>query len=101
MVRAGQADGHSRRDSKDPKAAKGTNKVVVRDPNAPPLWARFYNIETNAPVFADRDGIPKATLAEIGDERRNGYAWYGNWPQKLLERNTQMEKGVNGEVILR
>lgn len=70
---------------KDPKAAKGSNKVVVPDPQAPPLWARFYNIETNAPVFADRDGIPKATLAEIGDERRNGYAWYGNWPQKLLE----------------
>ncbi len=70
---------------KDPKAAKGTNKVVVRDPQAPPLWARFYDIETNAPVFADRDGIPKATLAEIGDERRNGYAWYCNWPQKLLE----------------
>ena len=42
-------------------------------------------IGTNKPIFADRDGVPKPALAEIGYERRNGYAWYGTWPQKLLE----------------
>lgn len=52
-----------------------------------PEWTA--NIETNAPVFVDRDGVPKSTLAEIGYERRNGYAWYGNWPQKLLGREYQ------------
>ncbi|MEI7731270.1 MAG: pectate lyase [Verrucomicrobiota bacterium] len=25
-------------------------------------------------------------LAEIGYERRNGYAWYGNWPAALLDK---------------
>lgn len=70
---------------KDEKAPKGWNKVVVVDPAAPPLWARFYAIENNRPVFVDRDGVPKPDLAGIGYERRNGYAWYGTRPQKLLE----------------
>lgn len=70
---------------KDAKGPKGVNKVVVTDPTAPPLWARFYAIETGKPVFADRDGVPKPALADIGYERRNGYAWHGTWPQRLLE----------------
>ncbi|HYV38215.1 MAG TPA: pectate lyase [Gemmataceae bacterium] len=71
---------------KDPKAPKGTNRVVVKDPNAPPMWARFYEINTNRPIFVDRDGIAKYELADIGYERRNGYAWLGYWPQKMLEQ---------------
>jgi PelA/Pel-15E family pectate lyase len=70
---------------KDDKSPKGTNKVVVKDPDAPPMWARFYEIGTNRPIFSDRDGVAKHDLAEIGYERRNGYAWLGYWPQKLLE----------------
>ncbi|HEY1067938.1 MAG TPA: pectate lyase [Pirellulales bacterium] len=70
---------------KDPQAPQGVNKVVESDPRAAPLWARFYEIGANRPLFVDRDGVPKATLAEIGYERRNGYAWYGTWPQRLLE----------------
>jgi PelA/Pel-15E family pectate lyase len=70
----------------DPAAARGQNKVVVEDPAAPPIWARFYDIKTNKPFFCDRDGVAKPRLADIGYERRNGYAWYGAWPQALLEK---------------
>jgi pectate lyase len=70
----------------DAKAPGGRDRVVVKDPAAPPLWARFYDLETNRPFFCDRDGVPKKTLAEIGHERRNGYAWYGTWPRRLLEQ---------------
>jgi pectinesterase len=52
--------------------------VVVGYTNAQPLLARFYDLETGKPFFCDRDGIKKASLAEIGDERRNGYSWYSN-----------------------
>lgn len=68
----------------DSKGPRGRNKVVVADPAAPPLWARFYEIGTNKPLFADRDGMAKYALADIGYERRNGYAWYGSWPARLL-----------------
>ena len=37
-------------------------------------------------MFVDRDGVPKFSLAEIGYERRNGYGWYGVWPQELLAK---------------
>lgn len=69
----------------DESGPKSTNKVVVEDQAAPPLWARFYSIETNRPVFSDRDGVAKSTLAEIGYELRNHYAWYGTWPRQLLD----------------
>ena len=65
---------------------KRKDLVVVADPAGLPLWARFYDLKTGKPFFCDRDGIPKASIAEIGDERRNGYSWYGNWPEKLLEK---------------
>lgn len=71
---------------KDERSPKGTNKVVIKDASAPPMWARFYEIGTNKPIFADRDGVAKHRLADIGYERRNGYAWLGYWPRKLLEQ---------------
>jgi PelA/Pel-15E family pectate lyase len=69
----------------DPQSPSGRNRVVVQDAAAPPLWARFSEIGTNRPIFSDRDGVAKPNLADIGYERRNGYAWLGNWPQKLLD----------------
>ena len=69
----------------DERAPDGLNRVVVVDAQVPPLWARFYEIESNQPIFADRDGVSKSTLADIGYERRNGYSWYGKWPRRLLE----------------
>jgi PelA/Pel-15E family pectate lyase len=58
-------------------------RSIVRDPTAPPLWARFYDLENGRPFFCDRDGIKKDDYMQIGKERRNGYAWYGNWGAKL------------------
>ncbi len=71
---------------RDERAPRGRNKVVIHDPKAPPMWARFYEIGTNRPIFSDRDGVAKHDLAAIGYERRNGYAWLGYWPQLLLEK---------------
>jgi pectate lyase len=70
----------------DKSAPKGTNKVVVKDPVAAPIWARFYEIGTNRPVFSDRDGVAKHELSEIGSERRNGYNWLNYWPAGLLAK---------------
>jgi len=41
------------------------NKVVFEDPNAPPLWGRFYEIESMRPIFVGRDGVIKYKLSEI------------------------------------
>ena len=64
-----------------------TDRRIVPDPDAPPLWARFYDLETSEPFLANRDGKRVATLAEVQRERRTGYDWYGSWPAELLARD--------------
>lgn len=64
---------------------KFVDKKIVEDLSAKPLWARFMDLEDNTPFFCDRDGIKKATLSEIGQERRRGYAWYTDNPSKVLK----------------
>jgi PelA/Pel-15E family pectate lyase len=67
------------------------DKRMVKDPAAPPLWARFYEIETNKPFFCGRDGIKKYDIAEIESERRNGYAWYGDWGTRVAREYAQWQ----------
>ncbi len=56
---------------------------LVADGKAGPMWARFYDLTYGEPFVCDRDGIPRRRLEQIGSERRNGYAWYGNRPARL------------------
>lgn len=70
----------------DPQAPKGKDRRVIEDPAAAPLWARFYEIGSNRPIYCDRDGVAKFKLSEIGYERRNGYSWLGSWPQAILAK---------------
>lgn len=86
---------------KDKNTPQGFDKVVVEDPSAPPLWARFYEIGTNRPIFCDRDGVPKRSLAEIGYERRNGYGWLGTWPQPLLDKEYPAWKKKTAQAKVR
>jgi PelA/Pel-15E family pectate lyase len=60
---------------------------VIGDKTAPPIWARFYEIETNRPFMANRDGSKVYTLAEVERERRTGYSWYNYYPAELLEKD--------------
>ncbi|MGA0133752.1 MAG: pectate lyase, partial [Opitutales bacterium] len=61
--------------------------VMTPDPSAPDLWARFYDLKSGRPFVCDRDGVPKASLAEIGHERRNGYSWFGEYARDLLAKD--------------
>jgi pectate lyase len=75
-------------------------RTLVHDPTAPPLWARFYDLENGRPIFSDRDGVKKYDYMQIGRERRNGYAWYSDraacleqayaaWQQKWAKPTAQ------------
>lgn len=74
----------------DPAQPGGKDWVVIKDPNAGPLWARFYEIGTNRPIFVGRDGIMKFDVSEIDHERRTSYAWYVEEPAKLLNKDYLM-----------
>ncbi len=59
---------------------------LKEDKNAPPLWARFYEIGTNKPLFGDRDDSVHYTLEKVSEERRLGYAWYTTSPNQVLKK---------------
>lgn len=71
---------------------KVIDKKLIHDEKAKPLWARFMELDDNKPFFCDRDGIKKYSLAEIGPERRNGYAWYITTPEKVLKKYPKWKK---------
>ena len=66
------------------KMANG-DRGLIADPTSV-IWARFYDFNTNQPIFGDRDHSIKSNVAEISFERRNGYAWYGTWGANLLTK---------------
>ncbi len=85
---------------------QGDDKVVVQDANASPLWARFYTLDTEVPMFSDRDGGVYYDVAQISKERRTGYAWYGNWGKNvvglaLLDGTPVAEPEYSGQYISR
>ncbi|MEP6703173.1 MAG: pectate lyase [Acidobacteriota bacterium] len=75
---------------------KGEN-ILIKDKTAPPIWARFYEIETLKPIFIGRDAVIKYDVTQIEAERRNGYAWYVSEPNELLEKDYPKWKGQVGK----
>jgi PelA/Pel-15E family pectate lyase len=67
------------------KLANG-DKGLIADQSSV-IWARFYDINTNQPIFGDRDNSIKSNVAEISFERRNNYAWYGVWAKNLIAQD--------------
>lgn len=51
----------------------------------PPGWARFYDLETNRPIFSDKDGKIHESWSDL-KSKRGGYSWFTRAPQPLLER---------------
>ena len=68
----------------DASTQRGFDYLVLKEPGAPSLWARFYDLRTNQPIFCSRDGVPRKSLAEISYERRTGYSWLGTYAEDLL-----------------
>jgi PelA/Pel-15E family pectate lyase len=69
-----------------------TDRVVVTDATAPPIWTRYYELKTHRPLFCNRDSKVVYSLAEVERERRDGYSWYTYEPQKVLKRYTAWQK---------
>jgi PelA/Pel-15E family pectate lyase len=52
---------------------------------AGPIWARYYSIPAQKPLFGDRDKTLHDNVNDLSMERRNGYAWYGGGEQKTID----------------
>ncbi|AHJ97138.1 pectate lyase [Hymenobacter swuensis] len=85
-LEAVKLQGFAVKDQPDPKQPKGFDRVLVPEAGSV-IWARFYDLKTNQPIYVGRDSQPRAALADIEYERRTGYAYAGVWPAKLLSRD--------------
>jgi PelA/Pel-15E family pectate lyase len=61
----------------------------VPSPGNGPLWARYYEIGSDRPIFGDRDKTIHDNVNEISKERRNGYSWFNETPRQALELYTR------------
>lgn len=73
------------------KTVTNDRRVVV-DSTATPIWTRYYELETERPLFCDRDSKFLYSLAEVSRERRSGYAWYTNAPEKVFKYYPKWQK---------
>jgi PelA/Pel-15E family pectate lyase len=59
---------------------------LVPTAGAGPIWARYYQLDTDKPIFGDRDKTIHDDVNELSRERRDGYSWYGAAPKRALDR---------------
>ncbi|RSK29630.1 pectate lyase [Hymenobacter metallilatus] len=85
-LQAVKLTGYAVKDQPDPNQPKGFDRVIVPEAGST-IWARFYDLTTNQPIYVGRDSKPRAALSDIEYERRTGYAYAGVWPVKLLSRD--------------
>ena len=64
---------------------------LTQEAGAPPVWARLTDLETDKPIFANRDGIKLYDWDKLTD-RRTGYGWFGTEPTAALERYREWSK---------
>ena len=68
-------------------AFKSTGKDgrhLIAAPGTGPIWARYYEIGTDRPIFGDRDKTIHDSVDEISAERRKGYGWFQDAPKRVL-----------------
>ena len=90
--------GFAMQEIKDPKQPTGRDRVIVPEAGST-IWARFYDLETNKPIYVGRDGVKRANMADIENERRAGYVYASTWPAKLLAKDyPKWQARVSGEA---
>jgi PelA/Pel-15E family pectate lyase len=62
---------------------------------AGPLWARYYSVPGQKPIFGDRDKTLHDNVNDLSLERRNGYSWWSGGEQKTIDNYAAWAK-ANG-----
>ncbi|MEP9400428.1 pectate lyase [Sphingomonas sp. VNH70] len=75
---------HGIRDMEWTRPAGADGRRLVAKPGAGPIWARFYDLRTQQPIFGDRDKTIHDDVNDLIPERRNGYSWFSTGPGKVV-----------------
>jgi PelA/Pel-15E family pectate lyase len=71
---------------------------LTEEVGAGPVWARFYELGSNRPIFLGRESIVRYDFAEIERERRTGYRYFGTWAERLLTEDYPAWRRRNGRA---
>jgi PelA/Pel-15E family pectate lyase len=66
------------------RGVEGGRRLAAKE-GAGPIWARYYSIPAQKPIFGDRDKTLHDDVNDLSLERRNGYAWYSGGEQKTID----------------
>ena len=77
------------------KSTGPAGRQLISAPGNGPIWSRYYDLDTNRPIFGDRDKTIHDNVNDLSKERRNGYGWYRDTPKRVLEhyRRWSQEQG--------
>jgi len=78
-------------DFQTPLRVLKTDRRVVEDKSAPPIWTRYYELGTHRPLFSNRKSEMLYSLADVDRERR-AYGWYTYDPQTVLDQYPACKK---------
>ena len=76
------------------KPANNDGRHLIPAPGGGPLWARYYEIGGDRPIFGDRDKTIHDNVDEISRERRDGYSWFNDNPKRMLEHYAKWKKNL-------
>jgi PelA/Pel-15E family pectate lyase len=60
------------------------SRKLVDAPGLGPIWARYYEIGTDRPIYGDRDKSIHDDVNELSRERRKGYGWFKDTGKRVL-----------------
>ena len=68
------------------------SRKLVDAPGSGQIWARYYEIGTDEPIYGDRDKTIHDDVNEISRERRKGYGWFKDSAKRVLEHYPKWAK---------
>lgn len=71
----------------------------LQQKGAKALWARFYDLDRQEPLFVDRDGRIVSSMAELSIERQLGYGWYQSNAEDVLKVYPQWKEKTNSQSM--
>jgi PelA/Pel-15E family pectate lyase len=68
------------------------SRMLVDAPGSGPIWARYYDVATDQPIFGDRDRTIHDDVNELSRERRKGYGWFRDTAKRVEEHYKKWSK---------
>ncbi len=78
------------------KEGEWVDRTIVPKAGARNLWARFYELTTDRPIFGMYNFVRLYSIDELTAGRRMGYGWYTKNPEQMIESSYPAWKKKHG-----